>query len=87
MVAKNKKPIKAKPKKPCRDMSKEFMMQCVQHIAKKIIAARSPDGRTPHDMARKLLKEGQKCFPNMNMNQINYAVRKIRDGSGGGEWK
>jgi hypothetical protein len=66
MVTENKKPIKAKLKKPSRDMSKEVMIQCVQHIAKKIIAARSPDGQTPHGMARKLLKEGQKCFPNMN---------------------
>ncbi len=83
MVAKNKKSIKAKLKKPSHDMSKEFMMQCVQHIVKKIIAARSPDGQTPHCVARKLLEEGQKCFPNMKMNQINYAVKKISDGPGG----
>jgi hypothetical protein len=74
MVAKNKTSVKAKLQK-----SKEFMKQCVQHIAKKIIAARSSDGQTPHGLARKLLKQGQKCFPNMNMNQINYAVKKISD--------
>jgi hypothetical protein len=75
MVAKNKTLQK----------SKEFMKQCVQHIAKKIIAARSSDGQTPHGLARKLLKQGQKCFPNMNMNQIDYAVKKISDGPGENE--
>jgi hypothetical protein len=37
---------------------KEFMAQCVKHIAMKIVVARD-DGRTPHGFANKLLLEGQ----------------------------
>ena len=52
------------------------MAPCVKHIAMKIVEAREA-GRTPHGVAKKLLLEGQVCFPEMNM--INYAVKKLID--------
>ena len=73
-----KKTCKVKVKTRGDDMTKEFMSQCVQHIAKKIVDARR-EGRTPHLFAKKLLLEGKKCFPKMNMNMVNYAVRKIEE--------
>ncbi len=73
-----KKTCKVKVKTRSDDMTKEFMSQCVQHIAKKIVDARR-DGRTPNLFVKKLLLEGKKCFPKMNMNMVNYAVRKIDD--------
>ena len=73
-----KKTCKVKVKTRGDDMTKEFMSQCVQHIAKKIVDARR-EGCTPHLFAKKLLLEGKKCFPKMNMNMVNYAVRKIDD--------
>jgi len=60
------------------DMKKEFMVQCVRHMALKIVEARD-DGQTPHGIAKKLLLEGQECFPEMNMNMINYAIKKLND--------
>jgi hypothetical protein len=37
------------------------------------------DGRTTYGVAKKLLLEGQVCFPEMNMNMINYTVKKLLD--------
>jgi hypothetical protein len=53
------------------DIKKEVLAQCVKHITMKIVDARD-NGRTPHGVAKKLLLEGQVCFPEMNMNMINY---------------
>ncbi len=54
------------------------MAQCVQHIAKKIMASKdAPDGQTPRGVAEELLQEGKKVFPTMRMNMINYASKKI----------
>jgi hypothetical protein len=58
------------------DLKKEFMAQSVKHMAMKIVEARE-DGQTPHGVARKLLLEGQVCFPEMSMNMMNYAVKKL----------
>jgi hypothetical protein len=60
------------------DLKKEFMAQCVKHIAMKIIEAREA-GRILHGVAKKLLLEGQVCFPEMNINMISYAVKKLID--------
>jgi len=57
---------------------KEFLMQCVNHIARKIVDAKSGDGRTPRGVAEKLLQEGRSVFPTMTMNMINYAIKKIQ---------
>jgi hypothetical protein len=81
MVTKSKKATKARSAKRSASLSvnpKEFMAQCVQHIAKKIIASKDAlGGRTPRGVAEKLLQEGKKVFPNMSMNMINYAIKKI----------
>jgi len=84
MVAKSivsKKKQQAKKAKT-NNMKKEFMAQCMRHIAAKILDARD-DGRTPHGIAKKLLLEGQECFPEMNMNMINYAVKKLTEEESG----
>jgi hypothetical protein len=60
--------------------SKEFMASCIVHVAKKIVASRDGSGRTRRGVAEKLLREGQKIFPSMSMNVINYAVKKIKMG-------
>jgi hypothetical protein len=54
-------------------------VQCVNHIARKIVDSKSECVRTPHGVAEKLLQEGQTVFPNMTMNMINYAVKKLMD--------
>ena len=81
MVTKSKKATKARSAKRSASLSinpKEFMAQCVQHIAKKIIASKDAlGGRTPRGVAEKLLQEGKKVFPNMSMNMINYAIKQI----------
>jgi hypothetical protein len=78
MAAKRKKVSKVKRK--CASLNKEFMDKCVQHIAEKIVASReTPDGRTPRGLAERLLKEGKECFPLMNMNMINYAIKKVKE--------
>jgi hypothetical protein len=59
---------------------KEFLSQCVNHIARKIVEAKLPDGRTPRGVAEKLLQEGRSVFPTMTMNMINYAVKKLMVG-------
>jgi len=59
---------------------KEFMTSCIDHIAKKVIASRDGSGRTPRGVADNLLQEGQKIFPSMSMNMINYAVKKLSMG-------
>jgi len=79
MAAKAKKGkfTKAKSVSSCNSMNKEFMKKCIEHIAEKIVASKAnPDGRTPRGLAEKMLQEGRRCFPTMNMNMINYAVRK-----------
>jgi hypothetical protein len=85
MVAKSivsKKKQQAKKAKT-NNMKKEFMAQCVRHIAAKILDAEMMVGRTPHGIAKKLLLEGQECFPEMNMNMINYAVKKLTEEESG----
>ncbi len=60
-------------------MNKEFIKKCIEHIAEKIVALKSnPDGWTPRGFAETMLQEGRKCFLTMNMNMINYAVKKIK---------
>ncbi len=56
---------------------KEFLMQCVNHIARKIDDAKPGDGWTPRGVAEKLLQEGRSVFPTMAMNMINYAIKKL----------
>jgi hypothetical protein len=51
-------------------------------VSAKILDARD-DGRTPHGIAKKLLLEGQECFPEMNMNMINYTVKKLAEEESG----
>ena len=58
---------------------KEFLVLCVNHIARKIVVSKTVCGRTPHGVAKTLLQEGQTVFPNMTMNMINYAVKKLMD--------
>ncbi len=41
---------------------KEFLSQCVHHIARKICAANDASGRMPRGVATKLLQEGKKSF-------------------------
>jgi hypothetical protein len=81
MVTSSKKATKARSAKRSASLSinpKGFMAQCVQHIAKKIIASNDAlGGRTPCAVAEKLLQEGKKVFPNMSMNIVNYAIKKI----------
>jgi hypothetical protein len=61
---------------------KEFMAQCVSHIARKIIDAKENINKcTPRGLAKKLLQEGKKHFPSMSMNMINYAIRKMKSGN------
>jgi hypothetical protein len=75
MVAKRKaRKQKVVKKTNKNDLKKEFMAQCMKHTAMKIVEARGA-GRTPHGVAKKLLLEGQVCFPEMNMNVINYTVK------------
>jgi hypothetical protein len=45
----------------------EFLSQCVNHIARKIVDSKTADG-----VAEKLLQEGKNIFPSMTMNMINY---------------
>ena len=59
---------------------KEFLSQCVNHIATKLVQAKLPNGGTPRGVAEKLLQEGRSVFPNMTMNMINYAVKKLMVG-------
>ncbi len=74
------KSTKAKSISSCNSMNKEFMKKCIEHIAEKIVASKAnPDGRTPRGFAETMLQEGRKCFPTMNMNMINYAVKKLKD--------
>ncbi len=88
MVVKSRgKNSNSKPKKRRSDTSisvnpKEFMTQCVSHIARKIIDAKENiNTRTPRGLAEKLLQEGKKHFPSMSMNMINYAIRKMKSGT------
>jgi len=88
MVVKSRgKNSNSKPKKRRSDTSisvnpKEFMAQCVSHIARKIIDAKENiNTRTPRGLAEKLLQEGKKHFPSMSMNMINYAIRKMKSGT------
>jgi hypothetical protein len=39
-------------------------------------------GQTPRGVAEKLLREGQKIFPSMTMNMVNYAGKKATMGKG-----
>jgi hypothetical protein len=58
MVAKRKAQKQIVKKTRNDDIKKEFLAQCVKHIAMKIVDARD-NGRTPHGVAKKLLLEGQ----------------------------
>jgi hypothetical protein len=59
---------------------KEFMAQCVKHIAQKIMDAKEDvDKCTLRGLAEKLLQEGKKHFPSMSMNVINYARKKMKN--------
>jgi hypothetical protein len=82
MVTKSNKATKATSAKRSASLSvnpKEFMAQCIQHIAKKIVASKDAlGGRTPRGVAEKLLQEGKKVLPSMSMNMINYAIKKVK---------
>ena len=65
--------------KKARSLTKELMDNAVWHISSEIISAK-PDvnERTPRCYAERLLKEGKETFPGLNMNMINYMVKKIK---------
>jgi hypothetical protein len=81
MVAKknsnNKRKVVKHGTKAVSVKPEEFLSQCVNHIARKIVDSKTADGRTPHGVAEKLLQEGKNIFPSMTMNMINYAVKKL----------
>jgi hypothetical protein len=39
-----------------------------------MVVKADPNGWTPHGFAEKLLQEGQKYVPSINMNMLNYAI-------------
>jgi hypothetical protein len=60
-------------------LNKDLMRNSAEHIASQIISSRSTDGeRTACGFAENLLQEGRKIFPNLNMNMINYCIRKMK---------
>ncbi len=55
------------------------MRKSAEHIASQIISSRIRDKeRTAKGFAKNLLQEGRKIFPNLNMNMINYCIRKTK---------
>jgi hypothetical protein len=68
---------KASKASKARSLTKELMDKAVRHIASEILAAK-PDvnGRTPRGYAESLPKEGKEKFPSLNMNRINYIIKK-----------
>ncbi len=47
-------------------------------IAQKVISSRANEkSRTPRGYANKLLKEARKSLPGLNMNLINYSIKKL----------
>ncbi len=68
---------KVKKASKARSLAKELRDKAVRHITSEILAAK-PDvnGRTPRGYAESLLK-GKENFPSLNMNRINYMIKKL----------
>jgi hypothetical protein len=60
-------------------LNKDLMKKSVEHIATQILSSKASDGeRTVRGFAENLLQEGRKVFPKLNMNMINYCIRKLK---------
>jgi hypothetical protein len=78
MVTKGKKRIKKTTSKcsNCKHVKllskagKEFMISCIEHIAKRLLLQEMA-------VVRLYVVRGSEIFPSMSMNMMNYAVKKL----------